>query len=471
MKLNKYLLMAAMGLGLIACTENDLVEGGDSNGAQNEGTTYVGFSLKFNASNTRATGEEYGTAEEQNIKTAYVIMADASGNVEQIVSTANKGTGDSNKETDYYVIQTNPGLHYFYAVVNPDQTDGNDNVPTVGGTISSYFNTAVSLDVAKIASVTDASFMMASHEVLTANVDDGVTKDEALKGTKNCFAIQVERATAKVTMTCDNETLTNSANKAGGGTIKGTTFTLKNGASMSYRMAQASIKEISENENTYDKNSDPTLVYIKGTDPSEEVDYIYRSATPVYCLENLHNNYYQKNTTYVDIETIFTPARVVKCLDQLDETPDNNLEDNSTTGSFFVVGSGEHAQNYLMKADLLTWQKNKTYITEEQFNIGEISKNPAHFPAGVESISDEYINGKCFFGPIWIGQATADAPTAPVTRNTWYNLKITGIKLPGDPHAPEIDDTGETPLVPPTNVAITLSVMHWNFINREIGLQ
>lgn len=32
MKLNKYLLMATMGLGLIACTENDLVEGGDSNG-------------------------------------------------------------------------------------------------------------------------------------------------------------------------------------------------------------------------------------------------------------------------------------------------------------------------------------------------------------------------------------------------------------------------------------------------------
>ena len=471
MKLNKLLLMAAIGLGLVACNDNDLVDGSGSNGTQAEGTTYVGLSLKFSDANTRADETEDGTAAEQKINKAYVIMADADGNVEQIVSTANKGTGDSNKETDYYVIQTNPGLHYFYAVVNPDQTDGNDNVPTVGGTISSYFNTAVPLDVAKIASVTDASFMMAIHEVLTANVEDGVTENEALKGTKNCFTIKVERATAKVTMTCDNETLTNSANKAGGGIIKGTTFTLKNGASMSYRMAQASIKEISENENTYDKNSDPTLVYIKGTDPSEEVNYIYRSATPVYCLENLHNNYYQKNTTYVDIETIFTPARVVKCLDQLDETPDNNLEDNSTTGSFFVVGSGEHAQNYLMKADLLTWQKTKTYITEEQFNIGEISKNPAHFPAGVESISDEYINGKCFFGPIWIGQATADAPTAPVTRNTWYNLKITGIKLPGEPHEPEIDETGTTPLVPPTNVAITLTVMPWNFIDRGIDLQ
>ena len=464
MKLNKLFLMAAMGLGLFACSENELE--GNPEGVQNEGTTYVGFTLKFNDANTRA--EETGTEAEQKINKAYVIMADADGNVEQIVSTANKGTGDSNKKTDYYVIRTNPGLHYFYAVVNPDQTDGNDNVPTVGGTISSYFNTAVPLDVAKIASVTDASFMMASHEVLTANVEDGVTENEALKGTKNCFTIKVERATAKVTMTCDNETLTNSANKAGGGTIKGTTFTLKNGASMSYRMAQASIKEISENENTYDKNSDPTLVYIKGTDPSEEVDYIYRSATPVYCLENLHNNYYQKNTTYVDIETTFTPAKVVNCLDKLDVTPDNNLKNNSTTGSFFVVRSGEHAQNYLMKSDLLAWQKTKGYVSNESTDI---SKDPSHFPAGVESISEEYQDGKCFFGPIWIGQATADASTAPVTRNTWYNLKITGIKLPGEPHEPKIDDTEETPLVPPTNVAITLTVQPWNFIDRPIELQ
>ena len=463
MKLNKLFLMAVMGLGLFACSENEL-EGNGPEGAQNEGTTYVGFTLKFNDANTRA--EETGTEAEQKINKAYVIMADADGNVEQIVSTANKGTGDSNKETDYYVIRTNPGLHYFYAVVNPDQTDGNDNVPTVGGTISSYFNTAVPLDVAKIASVTDASFMMASHEVLTANVEDGVTENEALKGTKNCFTIKVERATAKVTMTCDNETLTNSANKAGGGTIKGTTFTLKNGASMSYRMAQASIKEISENENTYDKNSDPTLVYIKGTDPSEEVDYIYRSATPVYCLENLHNNYYQKNTTYVDIETTFTPAKVVNCLDQLDVNPDNNLKNNSTTGSFFVVRSGEHAQNYLMKSDLLAWQKSKKYV-ENQSN--EISKNPDHFPAGVESISEEYVNGKCFFGPIWIGQETADASTAPVTRNTWYNLKITGITLPGEPSEPQIDP--EQTLTPATNVAITLTVMPWNFIDRGITLQ
>lgn len=460
MKLNKYLLMAAMGLGFVACTENDLVEGGDSNGAQNEGTTYVGFSLKFNASNTRATGEEDGTAAEQNIKTAYVIMADASGNVEQIVSTTESGTGSSNTSTDYYVFKTTAGVHYFYAVVNPDiaPTMGVDDA--TAKTISGYFNTGVELTVANITSTTEGgNFMMASEKVLTANVEDGVTKDEALKGTKNCFSIDVERVAAKVTMTCENTTLTNATNNAGG-TITTPKFTLKGGATRSYRMAQSAINEIAGN--TWNYTSSETDVYVKtGSDKD-----LHKLATPVYCLENLHNNYYQKNTTYVDIETIFTPAKVVKCLDQLDETPDNNLEDNSTTGSFFVVGSGEHAQNYLMKSDLLAWQKSKGYVASES---DEISKDPSHFPAGVESISEEYVNGKCFFGPIWLGQETADASTAPVTRNTWYNLKITGITLPGEPSEPQIDP--EQPLTPATNVAITLSVMPWNFINREIDLQ
>ena len=420
----------------------------------------MGFSLKFNASNTRATGEEDGTAAEQNIKTAYVIMADASGNVEQIVSTTESGTGSSNTSTDYYVFKTTAGVHYFYAVVNPDiaPTMGVDDA--TAKTISGYFNTGVELTVANITSTTEGgNFMMASEKVLTANVEDGVTKDEALKGTKNCFSIDVERVAAKVTMTCENTTLTNATNNAGG-TITTPKFTLKGGATRSYRMAQSAINEIAGN--TWNYTSSETDVYVKtGSDKD-----LHKLATPVYCLENLHNNYYQKNTTYVDIETIFTPAKVVKCLDQLDETPDNNLEDNSTTGSFFVVGSGEHAQNYLMKSDLLAWQKSKGYVASES---DEISKDPSHFPAGVESISEEYVNGKCLFGPIWLGQETADASTAPVTRNTWYNLKITGITLPGEPSEPQIDP--EQPLTPATNVAITLSVMPWNFINREIDLQ
>ena len=451
MKLNKYLLMAAMGLGLIACTENDLVEGGDSNGAQNEGTTYVGFSLKFNASNTRATttGEEDGTAAEQNIKTAYVLMADASGNVEQIVSTVDKGTGTSNTNTDYYVFQTTAGVHYFYAVVNPDVIPTKEGENATAKTIDAYFNTGVTLTVANITSTADGgNFMMAGENVLTADVEDGVTKDEALKGTKNCFAINVERVAAKVTMTCENTALTNATNNADG-TITTPKFTLKGGATMSYRMAQSAINEITGN--AWTNTSSPTDVYVKTGDETD----LHEKATPVYCLENLHDaatGYKQGNTTYLTLQTTFTPANVVDCADEI-----KDLKENNTTGTFYVVKQGVLAGNYLMEADLQDYRDEK----------GDQSA----LPAGVEAISDAYTDGECHFGPIWIGQEEADDANAnaPVVRNTWYNLKITGITLPGDPEEPTIDP--EQPLTPATNVAITLSVMPWNFIDREISLQ
>ncbi len=456
MKLNKYLLMAAMGLGFVACTENDLVEGGDSNGAQNEGTTYVGFSLKFNASNTRvtATGEENGTVAEQKINTAYVILADASGNVEQIISTAEKGTGDSNKETDYYVFETTAGVHYFYAVVNPDEiptiTKENDGTAE---TIEQYFNTGVPLTVGDIASTTgNGNFMMASHEVLTANVEDGVTEDEALKGTKNCFTIQVERATAKVTMTCENTTLTSATNNGSDGTITTPKFILKGGATKSTRMAQNPFTDITGNTWTY--TSIETPVYVKQEADADD-DNIHRKATPVYCLENINAAYNQSNTTYLNLYTKFVPAKVVDCDSQetVGALKDNPNAANSTAVSFYVVKTGSLAGNYILKSELDTFQ----------------GDDDTKFPNGVESISAEYVEGTCWFGPIWIGQANVADQNGPVVRNTWYNLKITGITLPGDPQEPTPDP--EQPLVPGTNVAITLSVMPWNFIDREIDLQ
>lgn len=204
MKLNKYLLMAAMGLGLVACTENDLVEGGDSNGAQNEGTTYVGFSLKFNASNTRATGEEDGTEAEQKINTAYVLMTDASDKIEKVLSfTGDNDKGVTEGEGYYkdkgkFLFKTSAGVHHFYAVVNPE------TVPTENTTIDDYFKQAVTLEVDEIPSIIDvesSNFMMASEDVLIASVEDGVTEEEALDGPNNSYTIYVERVSAKVTMT------------------------------------------------------------------------------------------------------------------------------------------------------------------------------------------------------------------------------------------------------------------------------
>lgn len=454
MKLNRLFLLAAMGLSLFACNNNDLVEGSAPNGTQEEGTTYVGFSLKFNDPNTRATTTEDGTPAEQKINTAFVMMADASGNVEQIVSTAEGGKGDNNTNTDYYVFQTTAGVHYFYAVVNPDIAPTMEGDGATAKTISGYFNTGVALAVANIASTTgEGNFMMASNAVKEAYVEDGVTKDEALKGTKNCFAINVERVAAKVTMTCESTALTNANNNAGG-TITTPKFTLKGGATMSYRMAQSAINEITGNEWT--NTSSSTDVYVK-QEADDGDNYIYRKATPVYCLENLHATgaYKGGNTTYLTLQTTFIPAKVVNCDSQetVGELKDNPNATNSTAASFYVVKTGSLAGNYILKSELETFQ----------------GADDTKFPNGVESISAEYENGECWFGPIWIGQTNESDQEGPVVRNTWYNLKITGITLPGDPQEPTPDP--EQPLVPGTNVAITLTVMPWNFIDREISLQ
>lgn len=434
MKLNKLFLMAAMGLGLFACSENEL-EGNGPEGAQNEGTTYVGFTIDFSKTQTKATETETGTAAEQKINKAYVILA-ASGNISQIAETP-KGTSNNK-----YVLQTTPGPHDFYVVVNPT------TAPTVGTSIDAYFNTGVAIGVDEFANTTpnSESFLMASVKKETFDIADGVTEEEALAGTDataNNFTINVERVAAKVTMTCNNLTLSSGNNNAAGGEISNTTFNLMGGATMAYRMAQSTIVEIPNNAWTYT---------VKNVAVATTGDHT--GATPAYCLENIHaaNSYKQKNTTYLTLQTTFKPTNVVNCADDVKPLKTNTL---AAGAPFYVVQTGSLAGNYLMKTDLENYQK--------------LEGNTGKLPAGVESISGEYQNGVCWFGPIWIGQANADDQNGPVVRNTWYNLKITGITLPGEPSEPQIDP--EQPLTPPTNVAITLTVQPWNFIDRPIELQ
>lgn len=438
MKLNKLFFMAVMGLGLFACSENEL-EGNGPEGAQNEGTTYVGFTIDFSKTQTKATKTETGTEAEQKINKAYVILADGN-TISQVVSSVADG---SNK----YVLQTTPGPHDFYVVVNPT------TAPTTSNTVSEYFNTGVVIEANEFANTTtdSESFLMASVKKETFDIADGVTEKEALDGTDaatNNFTINVERVAAKVTMTCNNLTLSSGNNNAAGGEISNTTFNLMGGATKAYRMAQSTIVEIPNNAWTYTVGN--VAVATTGD---------HTGATPAYCLENIHaaNSYKQKNTTYLTLQTTFKPTNVVDCADDVKPLKTNTL---AAGAPFYVVQKGSLAGNYLMKTDLENYQK--------------LEGNTGKLPAGVESISGEYQNGVCWFGPIWINETeeTSDqstVTTSPVVRNTWYNLKITGITLPGEPSEPQIDP--EQALTPATNVAITLTVMPWNFIDRGITLQ
>lgn len=453
MKLNKLLGMLAMGLGLIACTDNNLVGNDDQHVVQKEGSTYVAFALDFNDANTRADGTQTNATEEESyISSAYVIMANGE-EIEAIV-----GMNDTNKDagnyydttTKQYLFSTSSGNHDFYVVVNPE------TIPTEETSIETYFQTEQPLNITTIASNNgEGNFMMSSCKKETFYLKDNVTKEQAIAGTNgiadNHFSIEVERVAAKITMTCENETLTDgkTQNPTEVGTISNLKFYLQGQATKSYRMANGNLN-LTHDKLTYIGSDEIGTSNKNGNGISINIGNNKTAATPVYCLENLQDEYWQKNTTYVVLSTQFIPKTVVDCTN-------GTITTNTQTSpeSFYVVESGELAMNYILKSDLDTFQD------------GDETK----LPEGVESISEEYVNGQCWFGPIWVGQSATALQAGPVKRNTWYNLEITSIALPGKSSMPEVEPDPEIPLVPDTHVAITLTVKDWKVVDRTVSLK
>lgn len=449
MKLNKYLLMAAMGLGLVACTENDLVEGGDSNGAQNEGTTYVGFTIDFGEMGTRAAaiGTTPGTDAESEVTTVYALLTDKDGDdIKNTYLMTSYEYGDTDSKKVKYMFATSPGTYDLYVVVNPDQADlTTTNKPTK---ISEYLKKGVTLGVATI--TTEDKFMMSSTEETEVYIQDNVSETDAKNGTDattNNFTVNVERVTAKVTMTCANPVLTDKSGGDAGGTLNSASFYLKNRALKSTRMAVSTPLSLDyKTEGNFESPTTATDITLGAS--SEKA-----SATPVYCLENIQETYdKQGKITYVSLNTVFIPSKVVKCDDVDNGGKDDDFESNSNVATFRVVTKGTLSGAYILDSELTSYKND----------------NENKLPAGVEEVSDPYANGVCWFGPIWVGE-NDDRTSYAIERNHWYNLNITGITLPGSPN--EIVPDPEIPPHQATNVAITLTVEPWTTVDRNIDLQ
>lgn len=295
---------------------------------------------------------------------------------------------------------------------------------------------------------------MSNCEKSTFNLVDNVTKEQALEGNDNAsnnFIISVERVVAKVTMTCTNPTLESTSGITDvGGEISNLQFYLMGEATKSYRMASTSnLNLVRTTEGIKDRyRIESGSISEGGISITVGAGQDKTKAIPVYCLENLQDEYKQGNTTYILLKTDFIPTKIVNCTNGTIIDNDNATD---VAESFYVVKSGNLAGNYIIKSDLEAYKQS----TEDQL------------PQGVLSISDEYKKGTCWFGPIWVGQQNADN-NGPVKRNTWYNLNIATIKLPGDPTTPEINE--DQPLVPNTNVAITLDILDWVSADRNITL-
>lgn len=449
MKLNKLFLLSAMGLGLFACNNNDLVEGSDPNGTQEEGTTYVGFTIDFGEMGTRAVtiGTTPGTDAESEVTTVYALLTDKDGDdIKNTYLMTPYEYGETGSEKVKYMFATSPGTYDLYVVVNPDQADlTTTNKPTK---ISEYLKKGVTLGVATI--TTENKFMMSSTEETEVYIQDNVTEKEAQDGTDastNNFTVNVERVTAKVTMTCANPVLTDKSGGDAGGTLNSASFYLKNRALKSTRMAVSTPLNLDyETKGNFESPTTATDITLGAS--SEKA-----SATPVYCLENIQANYNKGgNITYASLSTVFIPSKVVVCDGTDNGGAEADFKGNSSVATFRVVTKGTLSGAYILDSELTSYKND----------------NENKLPAGVEEVSDPYKNGVCWFGPIWVGE-NDDRTSYAIERNHWYNLNITGITLPGSPV--EIVPDPELPPHPATNVAITLTVEPWTTVDRDIDLQ
>lgn len=512
MKLNKLFLLSAMGLGLFACNNNDLVEGSGPNGTQEEGTTYVGLKINFNSSSSRAnTGDspantngttpplydDDGDGNEALIKDVRIVVTDESGNLQynQVVPDT-----DSDKK---YVFQIQSGIKNFYVVVNGNSLGLTDELDDWNGSKLTLQKKALDLCDFNDTETSGNGFLMSSVSAVHQTIQDNVTEAEVKAGTANNVEITVERVVAKVTMQLKSD-IDFSKETA---TLKKLTCQIGNADNLEYNKDGENDAAKYKITGTYLMANDedgvrktPYYLYpdgnvdwsqfsqanLLGKSATIYEDGVVSTTTPMarfYCLENTHantdpKNYKQSNTTFIRVKAEMIPNSAKQFTYSAGQTPPVTISDRTSMPSeletFYVITAAPDQNDlnaYVFASDLANLYKD--LVVE-----GGASGTDEQAAAVVEALADydyyftePYKNG-CGYYNIWVNDMK-DANgqilnIAPIFRNDWYNLTITSLTLPGSPTG---DLNPEEPIHPDTYVGVTLTVRDWNKVEHQVDLQ
>ena len=505
-------MMAAMGLGLVACSDN-LDDGQGANGnASQEGTTYVALKLDFNNASSRAgeqpvDGDKDNTmynddieGNEEKITDVRILVIDEYGNSEYNAVVSPNVTNN-----DVYVFQITPGNKTFYAVVNGhtlgfdsqlNNWEGGDLTLNGGASVLYEYNETLTAG---------KGFLMSSVEPVKAQIQDDIDEATVLAGTANNVNITVDRVVAKVTVQMKND-IDMSKQTA---TLKTLTCQIGNADNLVYdKDAEAGSEYVSagtlvmaKNEGGVRKTNDyysyklnastkegfDQSKLLSGTDfPLYANNTVATNPAKFYCLENTHaeGEYLQSNTTFVRVKATMIPNTAVKLSYTAANSPTPEsieIESVETLPSdpetFYVITAApdqSYKGSYVFESDLVE------LYGENGIASGDANTDEAKAAAVIEALgqnergyafTEPYKNGEGYYN-IWVNDLKDSDETylnkAPVFRNDWYNLTITGIKLPGDPN-PEIDP--EQPIHPDTNVGVLIEIRKWNQVKHDVDLQ
>lgn len=459
MKTKSLLAISTMALVMAACSSDDEMNNAGVT-QDNEGAVVT---LKLDMSNPQtkgnpdATNDQEGSPEENAIDNVTVVVKYADET--KIFKDDDNGVTWT-KDSKTFKFETPAGDATFYVYANVNAADNlspnwSSDLVSKATDVSAYY--------------TDNAFFMSNQN--GEGVEHTINAD-----TENNITVNIERAAAKVTVESKDDF--SGPENPFGGKLWDMHFALGNMVSNFYLLQQNPISipttgltYLPENDQTGDDDWTEVVLNQSASGVSSTELVRFNAA---YCMENVQSEYKQNNTTYIKFSTVFTPDKALdfNTTGGGDWTVKGTLKDvteplsAADASSFFVVldGNAEYTSNYILKSDLYDGNQAKTGLTITEIDGGYSITGIE----GITKISDEYKGGKCFFGPIWVN-LTDDGSLSPIYRNDWYHLTVNSIKLPGLPSEP--GDGGEIPLTPNVDVTITLSVLDWNLVNRDIDLQ
>ena len=495
---------------------------------QNEGTTYV--SVAINLQSSLRAGDSSDDKEFNNKGTwngkdaietiAVYVVGDGEVSYGKFslndfnITPATDGDNITIKPKN--AILTKPGTKKVYALINAPE----EITKTLEKSMPAHFNEAYAKAVEgmKTAQVARANadkedvIMMSNSAECNVNIEDGVTQDEAIAGTKNCAKVYVQRVVARVILTTTKDTYDI---KLQDGTVLGTV------SNITYAVAQGEKTfYISQKRNEAGSIITPGysfLPLVDGAHPDKLTNYAEQKKT--YDYSDLHSTV-----------TTPRPALVAASLSDALEIGKKSLESSAfifeASHKFGQAGektvatyTGDFRRGntpYVLVRTKFTpnldlfyndYQKGRFqkeghdgtfYRGEDGLFYVDIRFKDRPSKRDYENVpSQKYTKfeaGKVLYHVFVNPDNVANTLDAPAYRNNIYHISVTGFKTLGlnwnplypedpdteDPQNPDPkpkDDPNTPPYVPgdkntpkETYLAVEVNVVPWNVHSYDIAL-
>lgn len=529
MKTKNFLLTGLVGLGtLTACSNEELANSG--NNGLPEGKAYAQIMVNVaTETGSRASGDtDAGTTQEQGIEDITVVLADANGMIQQVITPGMKDEAGATDKRATKLFEVPAGKYYVYVLANYNDNASKISPQLVAGqtNMKQTFTLTGMPFTAGTLGQTGSLFLMTNADNVSESdftgTPTGTEKDDdgagVSGGATNVFVVNadIERVVSKVTFTNDeNESFNVEIDPDGDGTkttiataeLQGAALINLNKKMFMNKVVDDAVRP-ADNWSGYFYVKDPNYdqkITNAGTDGTwlgENFDQttVSNFVSPVstnmlYCPENTMKAEAQQNgqTTGVVYKVKYTPTAAgnagytVLAKDATDSysqvyTALLNLssdKDDAITETMFTTSDNEDGTFYSYNG-LVFISKNAAILyytidkAEDKSDVSAINtqftSNKGSAPAEVKT----YTNGLCYY-TAWIKHnpnsvTRMEAGRFGTVRNHWYVMGVNSIKGLGS-NQPTFDKPEDPDDPAVANIQVVATIKKWVKVEQSVDLE